>query len=554
MRGGERGGTMTWLWWTLGILGGFLFCVLVYDVLLQRRRPIIHNFPLIGHIRYWLIVIGPELRQYIVAQNREERPFDRLERDWINNSADGVNNYFGFGTDADITQPGHLIIKQAGFPFNPPADVAQDVKAPLKQGHSYDIPAWKVIGQRHKRRAPYRPGSVINISAMSYGSLGRTAVEAMNRGAAQAGCWHNTGEGAVSPYHVKADADLVWQIGTGKYGARDASGNFSLDAVKAKCAQFPQIKMIELKLSQGAKPGKGGVLPGRKVTPEIAEIRGIPAGKDCLSPNGHTEFSDVKGLIEFVEEVAAATGLPVGIKSAVGKLEFWTELADEMQRQKRGPDYIAIDGGEGGTGAAPLTFADHVSLPFFQGFTRVYKIFLDHKIAGDITWVAAGKLGFPDKAIAAFALGVDIINVAREAMIAVGCIQAQKCHTNHCPAGVATSNRWLQAGLDPVIQGERFHRYVQSFRKEVIALTHAAGYEHPNSFTATDMEVSMGAGEYQTLKEIYGYEPDRTPHLKSHEATIRLTRRMNAQRAVVPVGDPTDTGRGELPKRGGPAG
>jgi glutamate synthase domain-containing protein 2 len=462
------------------------------------------------------------------------------------------NNYFGFGTDADITKAGHLIIKQAGFPFDPPHETELEVKGPVKKGHSYDIPAWKLIGQRHKRPKPYRPGSVINISAMSYGSLGRTAIEALNRGAAAAGCFHNTGEGAVSPYHLKGGGDLVWQIGTGKYGARDASGNFSVEAVKQRCAQTPQIKMIELKLSQGAKPGKGGVLPGRKVTPEIAEIRGIPVGEDCLSPNGHAEFKDVRGLIEFVEEIAEATGLPVGIKAAVGKLEFWIELADEMHRQNRGPDYIAIDGGEGGTGAAPLAFADHVALPFFQGFTRVYKIFLDAKIAGEITWVAAGKLGFPDKAIAAFALGVDVINIGREAMIAVGCIQAQKCHTNHCPAGVATSVPWLQAGLDPKVQGERFHRYVQSFRKEIIALTHAAGYEHPNDFTTTDMEMSKGTGDYETLKQVYGYEPDRTPHLRSHDATIRLTRRLDrgAAAAAGVLGNLADTSRDELPKRG----
>lgn len=545
---------MIWLWWTLGIVGGFLLCVLVYDVFLQRRWPILHNFPLVGHIRYWLIVIGPELRQYIVAQNREERPFDRSERDWINNSADGTNNYFGFGTDANITGHGHLIIKQAGFPFDPPEDSEIEFKGPVKQGHSYEIPAWKLIGERHKRAKPYRPPSVINISAMSYGSLGRTAIEALNRGAFAAHCYHNTGEGGVSPYHLKGGADLVWQIGTGKFGARDASGKFAMQAIKERCEQHPQIKMIELKLSQGAKPGKGGVLPGRKVTAEIAAIRGIPVGEDCLSPNGHAEFKDVKGLIEFVEEIAEVTGLPVGIKAAVGKLQFWNELADEMQSQKRGPDYIAIDGGEGGTGAAPLAFADHVALPFFQGFTRVYKIFLDANIAGEITWVAAGKLGFPDKAIAAFALGVDVINIGREAMIAVGCIQAQKCHTNHCPAGVATSIPWLQAGLKPVIQGERFHRYVQSFRKEIIALTHAAGYEHPNDFTATDMEVSMGAGRFETLQDIYGYAPDRTPHLRSPEATVRLTKtdRVAAQLRSSAGGGTTaaDTGRGELPKRG----
>jgi glutamate synthase domain-containing protein 2 len=538
-------------WWiALWVVLGLLALVFIHDVA-QRRWPIIHNFPLVGHIRYWLIVIGPELRQYIVAQNREERPFDRHERNWIETSSLGTNNYFGFGTDADILKDGHTLIKQAGFPYDPPGHTRLiTVDEPFHHDESYDVPAWKLIGQRHRRRRPYRPTSVINISAMSYGSLGRNAVEAMNRGAKLANCFQNTGEGGVAPYHLTTDADLVWQLGTGKFGARGADGEFSADTVAAVCQRHPQIKMLEIKLSQGAKPGKGGVLPGKKVTAEVSAIRGIPMGKDCISPNGHLEFHDAAGLIDFVEGLAEKTGLPVGIKSAVGKPDFWTDLARLMKARNEGPDFIAIDGGEGGTGAAPLTFADHVSLPFFEGFTRVYRIFLEAGIAGEITWIAAGKLGFPDKAITAFALGADLINVAREAMIAIGCIQAQQCHTNHCPAGVATSSWWLQRGLDPVVQAERFHRYVQTFRKELIALTHACGYEHPNDFTTTDLEISRGASGFVTLRDRYGYEPDRTPHLRSADATIRLTRRL-----VKPDGVAADAGplplkpAGELPKR-----
>jgi len=272
----------------------------------------------------------------------------------------------------------------------------------------------------------------------------------------------------------------------------------------------PTVRGIEIKLSQGAKPGKGGVLPGRKVTAEIAAIRGVRAGADCISPNGHSSFHDVRSMIDFIERIAKETGLPVGIKSAVGQGEFWRELAIAMKETGKGPDWITIDGGEGGTGAAPLTFADHVSLPFKVAFTRVYKTFLDEKMADRVAWIGSGRLGFPDRAIVAFCLGVDAINIAREAMLSVGCIQAQKCHTDHCPAGVATQDKWLQAGLDPNVQSQRLAKYVQSFRNEILAVTHACGYEHPSQFTADDVELSSGPTLFSTLHKIHGYTPART--------------------------------------------
>jgi glutamate synthase domain-containing protein 2 len=246
------------------------------------------------------------------------------------------------------------------------------------------------------------------------------------------------------------------------------------------------------------------------VTAEIAAIRGVRAGADCISPNGHSSFHDVRSMIEFIERIAKETGLPVGIKSAVGQGEFWRELAIEMKQTKKGPDWITIDGGEGGTGAAPLTFTDHVSLPFKVAFTRVYKTFLGEQMADRVVWIGSGRLGFPDRAIVAFCLGVDAINVAREAMLAVGCIQAQKCHTDHCPAGVATQDKWLQAGLDPNVQSHRLAKYVQSFRNELLAVTHACGYEHPSQFTADDVELSSGPTLFSTLRTIHGYTPART--------------------------------------------
>jgi glutamate synthase (ferredoxin) len=342
---------------------------------------------------------------------------------------------------------------------------------------------------------------------MSFGSLGMNAISALNKGAAIANCYHNSGEGSVSPYHLLG-GDVVWQLGTAYFGARDENGLFDLEKLKAKCAKHKAIRAIEIKLSQGAKPGKGGILPGGKVTPEIALVREIPEGKDCISPNGHTAFHDCDSLIDFIEVIAGATGLPVGIKGAIGETETWQKLAERMKQRGEGPDFISVDGAEGGTGAAPLTFSDHVSLPFKIGFARVYQIFQKAGISKDIVWIGSGKLGFPDRAIVAFAMGCDLINIAREAMLSIGCIQAQKCHTGDCPAGVATHSPWLQAGLDVDNKSERFGRFVRGFRKELLQLSHTAGHQHPCEFLGTDIELSTGVNKFSTLEEVMGYRRD----------------------------------------------
>ena len=491
-------GPWGWFWFAVS-LG--LVAVAIYDRFFSSDN-ILRNFPVVGHLRYLLIEIGPELRQYIVANNREEFPFNREEREWIYRSARGENNYFGFGTDDQIYNIGYPIIKHSVFPFGE-VSFAGSI-----HDHAHDIPCAKILGEIHDRKKAWRPSSIINISAMSFGSLSSNAIMALNRGAKMAGCYHNTGEGGLSPYHQQG-ADVIYQIGTGKFGARDFEGNFSLEQLMQTVSGYPHVRGIELKLSQGAKPGKGGVLPGKKVTAEIAHIRGVIEGKDCISPNSHKEFNDVRSMIDFIETIAHETGLPVGIKSAVGHLGFWRDLAIEMRETGKGPDWITIDGGEGGTGAAPLTFADHVSLPYKIGFTRVYKVFLEEKMADQVVWIGSGKLGFPDRTIIAFAMGADLVNIAREAMLSIGCIQAQKCHTDRCPSGVATQDPWLQAGLDPKIQSQRFGRFCQSLRNEILAVTHACGYEHPAQFTSEDVEMSSGPALFRTMKDLYGYTPVR---------------------------------------------
>jgi glutamate synthase domain-containing protein 2 len=368
------------------------------------------------------------------------------------------------------------------------------------------LPCAKVLGAARGRPKAFRPDSVVNISGMSFGSLSGNAIEALNRGAALAGCLHNTGEGGVSPYHRKG-GELVYQIGTAYFGCRDEHGRFSLERLKERIAEAP-IRALEVKLSQGAKPGLGGLLPGVKVSPEIAATRGVPVGKDCVSPSRHAEFADCDGLLDWVEMLAAETGLPVGIKSAVGDLGFWRDLTRLMRETGRGVDFVTIDGGEGGTGASPLIFTDSVSLPFRLGFGRVYSIFAECGLHEQVVFVGAGKLGLPDNAVVAFSLGCDMVNVAREAMLAIGCIQAQKCHLDTCPTGVATQDRWLAHGLDPTLKSVRVANYIKTLRRDLMKVAEACGVEHPALIGSDTVEILDGHTAATTLGEQYGYRPE----------------------------------------------
>ncbi len=491
---------LTYPFISLGIGFSLLIVIVFIHDVSQTKHTIIHNFPVVGHLRYFLEMIGPELRQYWVANDKEERPFDRTERRWIYATAKGQNSNFGFGTTELLYEPGYPIIKHRAFPF-------PESKTYKVSGDPTCIPCLKVIGEFNKRKYQYRPYSIINISAMSFGSLSKNAISAMNIGAKEAGSYHNTGEGGISPYHLHG-ADVVWQIGTGYFGARNKEGRFDLQILKEKVDVYKSVRMIEIKLSQGAKPGKGGILPGIKVNAEIAKAREVEIGKDCISPSSHAEFSSVPELVAFIETIAGETGLPVGIKSAIGEIEFWEELAVEMKKTKRGPDFITIDGGEGGTGAAPLTYADHVSLPFKIGFQRVYTLFQRHGISERVVWIGSGKLGFPDRAVVALAMGCDLVNVAREAMLSIGCIQAEQCHTDHCPSGVATQNWWMQKGLNPTLKSKRTALYLKGFRKELLSLAHSCGYEHPSQFNGRDIEISLGMNKFTTLEDQLGYKRD----------------------------------------------
>ncbi|MEM7186572.1 MAG: FMN-binding glutamate synthase family protein [Bacteroidota bacterium] len=491
--------SIPWWAWILVVLA----LIALRDVL-QRKHAISHNFPVVGHIRYWFESIGPEIRQYFVANNREELPFNRIERGWIYASAKKENNYEGFGTDRDIYAHHHIFINNAMMPYRMASD------HPNRTNKSF-LPCAKVMGAHNGRRRPYRPASVINISAMSFGSLSAKAVESLNKGVKIAGAYHNTGEGGLSPYHSYG-GDVVFHFGTGYFGVRNPDGTFSMEKLVSLVENNPFIRAIEVKLSQGAKPGKGGVLPGSKITKEIAEIRGVEQGKDVLSPPNHSAFTNVSELHAFIEQIAAATGLPVGIKAAIGKLEQWHELADLMATTGTGPDFISVDGGEGGTGAAPPSFADHVSLPWVYGFSDIYRLFQERGLCERIVFVGSGKLGFPAKAAMAFSMGADCINVAREAMMSIGCIQAQICHTNRCPSGVATQKKWLQNGIDVPLKSERLAQYFKTFRKEFIEITHAAGYEHPCQFKMSDVDINVDDHHLsKELNKTYRYDKTVVP-------------------------------------------
>lgn len=496
------------------ILGGIVL-ILLYD-LTQKQHAILRNYPILGHLRYLLENIGPELRQYITAGDREERPFDRNQRSWVYASAKKVSDQSGFGTNQELElSENYLIIKHAMFPLHEarPGEPSYDA--------TYQIPSAKILGEYRGRKKAFRPKSIVNVSGMSYGSLSPNAVTALNLGCKLSNCLHNTGEGGIAPAHASG-GELIWQIGSGYFGCRDNQGRFSLPLFLEKVQSLP-IKAIEIKLSQGAKPGIGGVLPGSKVTQEIANIRGVVPGQDCISPAIHSAFSNIDEMLDFVELLADQTGLPIGIKSAVGEITYWQKLAQRMAETGRAVDFITIDGGEGGTGAAPLVFADHVALPFKMAQSRVFREFVPYDLHDKIAFIGSGKLGFPEAALFAFGLGCDLINVGREALLSIGCIQAAICHTNRCPTGVTTHSKWLQRGLDPDLKSVRFANYIAILRKEILRLCRACGVQHPALITSDHLEVINAHFQGRTVSDLFNLDPSWClPNQKDREAIIAI--------------------------------
>lgn len=471
-----------------------VFVIFIYHRFFSNHA-LLSNFSIPAWGRYIIEAFGPPFRQYLFSNDREERPFNRKERSYVYQSAKNVNRNQSFGSDADWESINHFNILQSNFP----------VSSKLSGSPKTYLPAAKVIGPQRDR--PFLPDSIVNISAISFGSQSDRATKIMNMGAALSGAYHNTGEGGYTKYH-KMGAQTVWQIGTGNFGARNPDGTLDFDKVAQVVKGNSEIRMIEIKLSQGAKPGKGGILPGKKVNSEIAEIRGIPVGKDCISPSSNPNFSNNKELILLIEKIADLTGLPVGIKAAVGQLKEWEELFDLMAKTGKGPDYIQIDGAEGGTGSAPASYADHMARPLEQAFAKVYKLYKMKNVERkkSVFWMASGGLATPAKAIKMFAMGADSICIARPAMFAMGCLQTQHCHKNNCPVGIQTNKFWLKMGLKSGYAAKRVANYIETLRSDILDMTHSAGYEHPSCFSMDDIEKNSWSSDVRkTLVDIYGY-------------------------------------------------
>jgi glutamate synthase domain-containing protein 2 len=483
---------MTIIFIALGIVVLALVAIGIRD-LTQKKHAITRNFPIVGHFRYFFEELGQPLRQYFFSGDLEERPYNRVTRSWVYASAKGQNNLVGFGSQANPHEAGRMHILPSMYPTLTP--------------EAADLPRPRVIGA--SRAEPYHPKRFANISGMSFGALSPNAVRALSRGAALSGCYMSTGEGSLSPYHVEGGADILYQIGPAKFGCRTADGGFD-DEKAARILALPQVKMVEIKLGQGAKPGKGGVLPKEKITEEIAAIRGIPMGRDCHSPNRFEEFDNARSLLDFIARVRRLTGKPIGLKMVVGSAAEIDELCVEIRRRGDGPDFIAVDGKEGGSGAAPLALADYVGLPLIDALTTVDNALRRHGLRDDVTLIASGKIATGGEVATHLALGADLVHIGRGFLFSIGCIQALRCHTNTCPAGVTTQNPWLQAGLDPADKAVRVSNYSHALERDLQMITHACGLEHPSELHRGHVVVNVSPGVRKSLIDLFPY-PEAPP-------------------------------------------
>jgi Glutamate synthase domain 2 len=452
-------------YFVLGILG-VLTALGIYDSL-QSKHAILKNFPVVGHFRYILESISPEIQQYFIESNTDGKPFNRNLRSLAYRRSKSVNDTHPFGTQRDLDGEDYLALRHSIYAVHPKEE---DLRV--------------TIGSEFCKQ-PYS-ASIFNISAMSFGSLSSNAIKALNLGAKKGKFFHNTGEGGISPYHLQG-GDICWQIGTGYFGCRDEEGNFNPEMFKEK-AKLPEVKLIEIKISQGAKPGHGGVLPGIKNTPEIASIRGLKAGTTVLSPPSHSAFSDPKSLIQFVEKLRdLSEGKPIGIKLCIGRTEEFIEICKEMVAQNCWPDFITIDGAEGGTGAAPLEFSDSVGLPLEPALIFVRATLEKYNFREKVKIIASGKILSAFSIIKNIALGADACNSARGFMFSLGCIQALRCNTNECPTGVATQRRGLVKGLVVKDKSERVYNFHKNSVKAVSELLGAAGHYHTEELSVHDL-------------------------------------------------------------------
>jgi glutamate synthase domain-containing protein 2 len=469
-----------------GLMTLGLILVFVADVR-QTQQALRRNFPVIVHFRYGLEKLGLFFRQYLSADDREERPFNRAQRAWVYRAAKNVDNTVAFGSTRDLSRTGTILFVNAPFPT-----LAEDAQTA----------SGCVIGEHCPM--PYHANSFFNISAMSYGAISRPAVLALSRGAARAGCWLNTGEGGLSPAHLEGGGELVFQIGTAKNGVRDLNGHLD-DAKLAAVAAHPQVKMFEIKLSQGAKPGKGGILPAAKVTPEIAAIRNIPVGQDALSPNRHPDISNNDSLLDAIAHIRKITGKPVGIKAVLGSEDWLDALFTRINARgaASAPDFFTLDGAEGGTGAAPQALIDDVGLPLSESLPLLVDKLTEHGLRERVKVIAAGKLVTAADAAWALAVGADFVSSARGFLFALGCIQSLQCNRNTCPTGITTHDPRLQKGLVPAEKALRIAHYHANLVHEVGIIAHACGASEPRHLTRAHCRVVQANGTSLSLIKLY---------------------------------------------------
>ncbi|ABI59007.1 MULTISPECIES: FMN-binding glutamate synthase family protein [Nitrosomonas] len=454
----------------------------------QKKHTILRNYPIIGRLRYFFETQGKYFRQYFFTGDRDEMPFNRATRSWIYKNAKNMESTVGFGSSYDLCEPGALIFVNAAFP------ILEEDQLP--------IPALS-IGEGYCDQ-PFLAQSIINISGMSYGAISAPAVRALSLGAAKAGCWLSTGEGGLAPFHLEGKCDIIMQIGTAKYGIRDEQGKFSATRAR-EIAQ--SVKAFEIKLSQGAKPGKGGMLPACKVSPEIAAIRGIPPWQDSISPNRHHDVGNIEELLDQIAFIRELTGRPVGIKTAIGGWHFINELCDVILRRglEYAPDFLTIDGGEGGSGAAPQALIDYAGLPITEALPRVVDALIESGLRQRIRVVAAGKLVTSAKCAWALCAGADFVNTARGFMFSLGCIQAMRCHLNTCPTGITTNNPRLQRGLVVEEKYLRVANYATNVNHEISMIAHSCGLRHARELRREHIRIVETAGKSIALNMLYPY-------------------------------------------------